>query len=162
MYFLDQSKLHLYALLRIVTGFLFLWHGTQKFIDFPKPGPEQINTLLTMDGGIEVIGDILVMIGLFTRPAAFISSGTMAVAYWLFHAPESNPYPGEGAYTQVFCTECGSGLPFLNEAATGLFIPAGSVDTELKIAITKNIFWADRSNWIEAGMNAKKCCGFPD
>ena len=92
MHFLDQFKLHVYALLRIITGFLFVWHGTQKFLDFPKPGPENMNTLLTVGGGIELIGGILVMIGLFTRPAAFISSGTMAVAYWLFHAPGSNPF----------------------------------------------------------------------
>ncbi len=91
MNFLDGFKEHSYALLRIFSGYLFLWHGTQKFIDFPKPGPESMNALLTIGGGIEVVGGVLIVIGLFTRAAAFVCSGTMAVAYWVFHAPHANP-----------------------------------------------------------------------
>lgn len=91
MNFLDSFKEQSYSLLRIVSGFLFLWHGTQKFFDFPKSGPGDLNAMMTVGGGIEIIAGILVMIGLFTRPAAFLASGTMAVAYWVFHAPGSNP-----------------------------------------------------------------------
>ena len=92
MKILDDYKEHSYALLRIVTGYLFLWHGTQKFLDFPKEWPwGDLTMLQTVGGGIEVIGGILILIGLFTRPVAFICSGEMAVAYWLVHAPQANP-----------------------------------------------------------------------
>ena len=91
MKFLDRFEEPSYALLRITTGFLFLWHGTQKFWDFPKPGPGTLNLLMTVGGGIELVAGALIMIGLFTRPAAFLASGTMAVAYWVFHAPSGNP-----------------------------------------------------------------------
>ena len=90
--FLDGHKEHSYALMRIVTGYLFLWHGTQKFLDFPNPYPwGELTMLSTVAGGIEVIGGILILIGLFTRLAAIICSGQMAVAYWLAHAPQGNP-----------------------------------------------------------------------
>ncbi len=92
MKFLNNYKEHSYALMRIVTGYLFLWHGTQKFFDFPKEWPRgDLSLLQTVGGGIEVIGGILILVGLFTRPAAFICAGQMAVAYWFFHAPRSNP-----------------------------------------------------------------------
>ncbi|NKB63296.1 MAG: DoxX family membrane protein [Gammaproteobacteria bacterium] len=109
MNFLDGFKEHSYALLRIISGYLFLWHGTQKFLNFPVPGPGELNALMTLGGGIEIVGGLLILIGLFTRVAAFICSGTMAVAYWVFHAPHGNPiFPmvnnGELAvmYTFVF------------------------------------------------------------
>ena len=80
--------------MRIITGYLFMWHGTQKYLDFPKPGPEQLNLMLSAAGGIEIVGGILVLIGLFTRISAFICSGTMAVAYWMVHAPQGSiPFP---------------------------------------------------------------------
>ncbi len=86
--FQEQS----FALLRIVTGYLFLWHGTQKLFNFPAPYPwGEPDTLMLIGGTIEVVGGVLVMIGLFTRYAAFICSGTMAVAYWMFHAPQASP-----------------------------------------------------------------------
>ncbi|MFT5259711.1 MAG: putative oxidoreductase [Saprospiraceae bacterium] len=90
MHFLNKYESQSYALMRIVTGFLFLWHGTQKFLDFPKAGPE-LNAMMTVGGGVELIGGLLLMVGLLTRQAAFICSGTMAVAYWVFHVPGSNP-----------------------------------------------------------------------
>ena len=81
-----------YALLRIVSGYLFLWHGTQKLLNFPNPYPwGELDTLATVAGSIELIGGILIMIGLFTRLAAFICSGLMAVAYWLAHASQGSP-----------------------------------------------------------------------
>ena len=92
MKFLDSYKEHAYALLRIVSGYLFLWHGSQKLLNFPNPFPwGELDMLSTAAGGIELVGGILILIGLFTRLAAFICSGEMAVAYWMAHAPDSNP-----------------------------------------------------------------------
>jgi putative oxidoreductase len=73
--------------LRIMTGLLFLEHGTQKFFAFPGPGPG-LTTLLIIQGLLELVGGILIVIGLFTRPVAFILSGDMAVAYFYAHAPK--------------------------------------------------------------------------
>ena len=92
MKFLDDYQEHGYALMRIVGGYLFMWHGTQKFLDFPKEWPwGELSMLQTVGGSIELIGGILILIGLFTRYAAFICSGEMAVAYWLVHAQQANP-----------------------------------------------------------------------
>ncbi len=89
---LDQFREHSYALLRIVTGYLFLWHGTQKLLDFPSAYPfGELSPLFLVGGVIELVGGALVCVGLFTRVAAFICSGQMAVAYWMFHAPQANP-----------------------------------------------------------------------
>jgi putative oxidoreductase len=92
--------------LRFVTGLLFLMHGTQKFFSIParsNAGPELFSQF-GLGGTIEIVGGALVMIGLFTRPAAFVCSGMMAVAYFQFHAPQ-NLFPilnrGEGAI--LFC-----------------------------------------------------------
>ncbi len=90
--FLDGYKKCGYTLLRIVSGYMFMLHGTQKLLDFPNPFPWGELSLLTgVGGGIEMIGGALILVGLFTRMAAFICSGQMAVAYWMFHAPEANP-----------------------------------------------------------------------
>jgi putative oxidoreductase len=80
------------GLLRIMSGLLFLEHGTQKFLSFP-PGP-MAGMGLTFAGPpayagvIELVAGALIAIGLFTRPAAFVASGTMAVAYFMAHAPK--------------------------------------------------------------------------
>jgi len=92
MKFLDDYQEHGYALLRIVAGYLFLWHGAQKLLDFPNAFPfGELNVLQAVGGTIELIGGILILIGLFARYAAFICSGEMAVAYWLVHAQQANP-----------------------------------------------------------------------
>ena len=80
------------AVLRIVSGLLFFEHGLQKFAGFP-PGPMagaglQFNHLGHYAGIIELACGLLIAIGLFTRAAAFLASGTMAVAYWYAHAPQ--------------------------------------------------------------------------
>lgn len=76
-----------YALLRIVTGLLFLWHGTQLLFGFPVPIGQEAPAFVTyVAGPIELFGGILVMVGLFTRWAAFLCSGLMAAAYWTAHA----------------------------------------------------------------------------
>ncbi len=81
------------GILRIITGLLFLAHGTQKFLSFPEG--ERAGFGWTFSGPaayagiIELVCGLLVAIGWFTRPAAFIASGTMAVAYFLSHAPKN-------------------------------------------------------------------------
>ena len=75
-----------YAAMRIVAGFLFLWHGAQKLLGFPLPTPEGAPSfILYIAGPIELIGGALIMVGLFTRPVAFLASGLMAFAYFLGH-----------------------------------------------------------------------------
>ncbi len=69
-------------------------------------------------------------------------------------------YPNR-SFTKIFCTECGSGLPFLNVSETTLFIPAGSLDCDPGVRPDKNIFWGDKSPWYEAGIDAPRCDGFP-
>jgi putative oxidoreductase len=79
------------GLLRIVTGLLFMEHGAQKLIGFPPSdhGSPELVSLLGVAGILELVGGFFVLIGLFTRPIAFLLSGEMAVAYWMVHAPKS-------------------------------------------------------------------------
>jgi putative oxidoreductase len=111
---MDLDKLTRYAplalaLLRIVAAVLFIEHGTQKFFDFPAAGragpPGGMPPLLIVAGCIETIGGLLLLIGLFSRYAALIMSGEMAVAYWTQHVPHGGPFPisnfGEAAV--LFC-----------------------------------------------------------
>ncbi|MGG5888791.1 DoxX family protein [Falsiroseomonas sp. HC035] len=80
----------LLSVLRIVAALIFMAHGTQKLLGFPVAegggGPEAF-TLSWFAGVIELVTGFLMLIGLFTRPAAFLASGTMAFAYWIAHAP---------------------------------------------------------------------------
>ena len=93
MQFLRANEPQVYALFRMVTGFLFLWHGMQKLFGFPGEVPAGAPAFILYTAGpIELVGGLLVMIGLQTRLAAFICSGTMAFAYWMAHAPQS-PFP---------------------------------------------------------------------
>src|SRR5690242_3046272 len=82
---------YMLAILRIITALIFIEHGTQKFFAFPpspNPGPA-LASLLGVQGLLELIGGFLILIGLFTRPVAFILAGDMAVAYFMVHAPRS-------------------------------------------------------------------------
>jgi putative oxidoreductase len=94
-----------YALMRIVTGFLFLWHGSQKLFGFPAPAPEGAPAYVIYGAGtIELVGGALVMIGLFTGAAAFIASGEMAVAYWMAHGTSSFfPLDNGGELAALYC-----------------------------------------------------------
>lgn len=77
------------SVLRIMTGLLFLEHGMQKLLGFPptaNPVPP-VTTLPGLAGVFELIGGALIVVGLFTRPVAFVLSGVMAVAYFYAHAP---------------------------------------------------------------------------
>ncbi|ADL02060.1 DoxX family protein [Brevundimonas subvibrioides] len=95
------------AVLRIVTGLTFLAHGVIKLFGFPdgaEPGRQAIASLMGVGGVLEVVGGLLITLGLFTRPTAFILSGMMAVAYWMFHAPGSlYPAVNGGDAAILFC-----------------------------------------------------------
>ena len=96
----------LLGLLRIVSGLLFLSHGLVKILGFPTvpPGRQELLTLFGIGGVIELVARTLIMIGLFTRPAAFIASGQMAVAYWMYHAPRSlYPVANDGDAAILYC-----------------------------------------------------------
>ena len=80
----------LLSVLRMVSAFLFMFHGSQKLFGLPAsqmPHPELLS-LFGIAGILELFGGLLLLIGLFTRPVAFILSGQMAVAYFLMHQPQ--------------------------------------------------------------------------
>ena len=94
---MDWSKLDRWSpqalgVTRIVAGLIFLEHGTQKFLSFPggerAGGGWAFDGLGSYAGIIEIVTGILITVGWLTRPAAFLASGTMAVAYWYAHAPQ--------------------------------------------------------------------------
>jgi len=92
------------SVLRIVAGLLFLEHGLSKLLHFPIPAPATMTPLLITAGVIELVGGGLVALGLFTRLAAFIMSGEMAVAYFMAHAPQGfYPLVNRGEAAILFC-----------------------------------------------------------
>jgi putative oxidoreductase len=97
-----------YLLLRLVSGLLFLHAGGMKLFGWFGGMPDGMELKLLSQTGIgailEVFGGLLIMIGLFTRPVAFILSGEMAVAYWQFHAPNGTwPIQNGGQPAVLFC-----------------------------------------------------------
>ncbi|HSG05196.1 MAG TPA: DoxX family protein [Nitrospiria bacterium] len=94
-----------YALMRIVVGFLFIFHGTQKLFSFPVEAREGTPAFITyIAGPIELVGGLLVMIGLFTRQAAFLCSGLMAAAYWMAHGTKALfPIQNGGILAALYC-----------------------------------------------------------
>jgi putative oxidoreductase len=102
--FMQPYRAQTYALLRIVAGLLFLWHGTQKLFGFPMPPPQVPPFVITIAGPIELIGGLLVMIGLFAGWAAFLCSGLMAVAYWMVHGTRALfPLQNGGELAALYC-----------------------------------------------------------
>lgn len=90
---------------RIVSGLIFLEHGTQKLLGFP-PSDRAVEALSLswFAGVIELVCGALIAIGLLTRPAAFLASGLMAFAYWLAHAPQSLfPVNNAGDAAILYC-----------------------------------------------------------
>jgi putative oxidoreductase len=116
MNFLKPYNAQLLSVLRIVSGLLLLQHGTGKYLSFP-PGPMNNASPFTMSGAagvFELIGGVMLIVGLFTRPVAFIVSGTMAVAYFYAHAPRSFfPILNQGELAVLYC------FVFLYLAAAG-------------------------------------------
>jgi putative oxidoreductase len=106
----------LLSVLRIVAGLQFLQHGTQKFLAIPArtaAAPELIS-LLGVQGCLEIVGGLLIFLGLFTRPVAFILAGDMAVAYFMVHSPRNFfPAVNGGDLAILFC------FVFLYLAAAG-------------------------------------------
>ena len=104
--FLGRYEPYIYAILRIVVGFLFLLHGTQKLFGFPpsaKPGGS-LNAMMAAAGVIELVAGLLILFGLFASIAAFIASGEMAVAYFMVHQPQGAlPLQNNGEHTVLFC-----------------------------------------------------------
>ena len=114
--FIARWTPRLLSVLRIITAFLFTLHGTQKWLAFPVPRPNP--TVLWSQGGIagvfELVGGFLLLLGLFTRPVAFVLSGLMAFAYFLAHAPvDFWPIVNGGELAALYC------FVFLDLAAAG-------------------------------------------
>jgi len=98
-----------HALLRIVTAYLFLLHGSAKLFKMPHVpmfDNLQLMSLMGLAGVLELVGGVLVLIGLFTRPVAFILSGEMAAAYFMAHASQGHvliPFMNQGESAVLFC-----------------------------------------------------------
>ena len=102
--FMAPLNNYTYAALRIVTGLLFMFHGSQKLLGWPVPIDGLPAFVIYIAGPIELIGGALVMVGLMTRWAAFVCSGLMAAAYWMWHATAAlYPLLNGGELAIVFC-----------------------------------------------------------
>ena len=105
--FIDTWSPCLLAVLRIVTGLLFLEHGTAKLLGLPHVAMFdglQLLSLMGLAGVLELGGGLLIVLGLFTRPVAFILSGQMAVAYFMAHAPQAFlPLVNQGELAVLYC-----------------------------------------------------------
>ena len=116
MDFLRPYQAQLLSVLRIMSGLLLLQHGTAKYLNFPV-GPMNNASPTTMSGAagiLELVGGVLLIIGLFTRPVAFILSGMTAVAYFYAHAPRGFfPILNGGELAALYC------FVFLYLAAAG-------------------------------------------
>jgi putative oxidoreductase len=123
--FMQKYEKQIYALLRIIAGFLFLWHGSQKLLGFPPLGMPFPTHILAIAGPIELIGGFLIMIGLFTRYAAFLASGEMAYAYWTVHAKMGYlPMLNRGELAVLYCFV----FLYISAAGSGIW----SIDNTLK------------------------------
>ncbi len=103
---LDKWSPHALAALRIMTALLMLQHATMKFFAFPgpMPMPGPLPGIIVAAGVIELVTGTLIVLGLFTRPAAFLASGTMAAAYFLGHATQGFwPVLNQGEAAIMFC-----------------------------------------------------------
>ena len=99
-------SLRMLSILRVVTAFLFMEHGAQKLFGFPGPdkAPVELFSLMGVAGILEFFGGLLVLLGLFTRPVAFLLSGQMAVAYFMAHAPKGFwPILNNGELAVLYC-----------------------------------------------------------
>ena len=112
--FLQPWAPQLLSILRILTAATFFSHGAMKLLGWPAPFPYPLNSLTTAAGMLEIVGGVLLAIGLFSRPVAFILSGLMAFAYFMAHAPQGFfPVLNGGEAAMLFC------FAFLYLAAAG-------------------------------------------
>jgi putative oxidoreductase len=103
---LSRFSPHLLSVLRIVAAVNFITHGTQKLFQFPIGMPMHVRLLsqFGVAGMLETCGGVLLLIGLFARPVAFVLAGEMAVAYWLSHAPRGHwPIANGGELATLYC-----------------------------------------------------------
>ncbi|HEY6280783.1 MAG TPA: DoxX family protein [Burkholderiales bacterium] len=102
-----QWSPRLLSVLRIVTAFLFIQHGSMKLLGFPPSDAFaglKLISLIGFAGVLELFGGLLVLFGLFTRPVAFILSGEMAFAYFMAHAPHGfSPILNHGELAVLYC-----------------------------------------------------------
>ncbi len=120
---------YILSALRVITGLLFLAHGTTKFFTWPATdyfaAPVSLFSMMGVAGALEIVGGILIALGLFTRISAFVLAGLMAAAYFMAHAPASFfPIQNGGELAIMFC------FVFLYFAAAG----AGPVSIDAKRA----------------------------
>lgn len=102
--FISKYETQIYALFRLIAGFLFLWHGSQKLFGFPPAGHEMPSYIILIAGPIEFFGGLLIMIGLWTHWVAFICSGEMAFAYWSVHGIHAIlPVMNGGELAIIYC-----------------------------------------------------------
>ncbi|HYJ90741.1 MAG TPA: DoxX family protein [Pyrinomonadaceae bacterium] len=106
--YLGRYSAYVYAILRIVSGFVFVLYGTQKFFGYPPNPPGMptgpLSTLLTVAGAIELVAGLMIMFGFFAGLAAFIASGEMAVAYFMVNQQHGTwPPTNGGTATVLFC-----------------------------------------------------------
>ena len=101
---------YILLLTRVVAGYMFLLYGTSKFFEVPVSmtkgnGSVELFSAMGVGGIIEIVGGALIILGLFTRPTAFLLAGLSAVAYFGWHAPEGlfNPIGNRGAPAALFC-----------------------------------------------------------
>lgn len=105
--FINTWTPRILGVLRIIIGFLFVQHGTAKLLGMPHvamfDGLQPLS-LIGIAGILELVGGVLILLGLFTRPTAFILSGEMAVAYFMAHAP-AGPLPilNDGELAVIYC-----------------------------------------------------------
>lgn len=104
---LERHRPTALAGLRIITGLMFMQHGTQKIFSFPAEarGPFELMSQMGIGGVLELVGGALIVLGLFTRPVAFLLSGMMAVAYFQFHAMAGGLFPmvNGGELAALYC-----------------------------------------------------------
>jgi putative oxidoreductase len=108
MNWLEKYADHAYALLRIMAGFMFAFHGAQKILGVLSELQPPAGSQLWFGGIIELLGGLAVMLGFKTRAAAFLCSGTMAVAYFQFHwkfqmGPNLFPAINKGELAALYC-----------------------------------------------------------
>lgn len=100
---IERQEPYMLSILRIIAALLFLEHGLQKYFGFPVP-PPPMTTLFYVQGVIEIVGGILLLLGAWTRPVAFILAGDMAAAFFISHFPRAFfPIANGGDAAVLFC-----------------------------------------------------------